>query len=294
MEKLGFDLDDGNVSGGGASGEARGQLSSESRRQSLERCIKSLVHSCQCRDANCRLQSCQKMKRVVSHAKSCRKKVNGGCPICKQLVAVCCYHAKCCKEDKCMVPFCNSIKARLAQQQMQAQLQSKALLQRRMAQMRSVCAAAAASSTPAAPTPTGPTSAPMAQGTQSPLTAGPASTGVRMDGGGSGGKPGMSAMSHHTSQMAQHPAGHQQPSHNVLIAVKQVHTHTHTHTGTTRLAEVSMLLCKQWKECLNHCSALFSVTLFSVSVNCSAFIKDVCAACVVYIGMLSCMCVLYC
>lgn len=121
-----------------------------------------------------------------------------------------------------MVPFCNSIKARLAQQQMQAQLQSKALLQRRMAQMRSVCAAAAASSTPAAPTPTGPTSAPMAQGTQSPLTAGPATTGVRMDGGGSGGKPGMSAMSHHTSQMAQHPAGHQQPSHNVLIAVKQV------------------------------------------------------------------------
>ncbi|XP_043224661.1 histone lysine acetyltransferase CREBBP-like [Amphibalanus amphitrite] len=143
MEKLGFDLD-------GETSDRAGQTASDLRRQSLERCIKSLVHSCQCRDANCRQQSCQKMKRVVSHTKSCRKKVNGGCPICKQLVAVCCYHAKCCKEDKCMVPFCGSIKSRLAQQQMQAQLQQKALLHRRMAMMRSSSGGSMAASVQAA------------------------------------------------------------------------------------------------------------------------------------------------
>ncbi|KAF0295122.1 Histone acetyltransferase p300 [Amphibalanus amphitrite] len=206
MEKLGFDLD-------GETSDRAGQTASDLRRQSLERCIKSLVHSCQCRDANCRQQSCQKMKRVVSHTKSCRKKVNGGCPICKQLVAVCCYHAKCCKEDKCMVPFCGSIKSRLAQQQMQAQLQQKALLHRRMAMMRSSSggsmaasvqaaaagAAAAAASSSAAPSAT--VSQPAAPPQQPrPLPGGP-------------GVPPATA--------AGQPGG-QGPPANVLMAVKRV------------------------------------------------------------------------
>ena len=55
------------------------------------------MHACQCRDANCRLPSCQKMKRVVQHTKICKRKTNGGCPICKQLIALCCYHAKHCQ-----------------------------------------------------------------------------------------------------------------------------------------------------------------------------------------------------
>ena len=69
----------------------------EARKLSIQRCIQSLVHACQCRDANCRLPSCHKMKRVVSHTKQCKRKTNGGCPICKQLIALCCYHAKLCQ-----------------------------------------------------------------------------------------------------------------------------------------------------------------------------------------------------
>ena len=69
----------------------------EARKLSIQRCIRSLVHACQCRDANCRLPSCHKMKRVVSHTKACKRKTNGGCPICKQLIALCCYHAKLCQ-----------------------------------------------------------------------------------------------------------------------------------------------------------------------------------------------------
>ena len=200
MEKLGFDLD-------GETSDRAGQTTSDLRRQSLERCIKSLVHSCQCRDANCRQQSCQKMKRVVSHTKSCRKKVNGGCPICKQLVAVCCYHAKCCKEDKCMVPFCGSIKSRLAQQQMQAQLQQKALLHRRMAMMRSSSGGSMAASVQAAAA--GAAAAPSAAPAQPP----PPPPQRPAPGGG----PGVPAAS------AAQPGG-QGPPANVLMAVKQVRT----------------------------------------------------------------------
>lgn len=90
MEKLGLDLDDGSpVEGQKANPQ-------EARKLSIQRCIHSLVHACQCRDANCRLPSCQKMKRVTQHTKICKRKTNGGCPICKQLIALCCYHAKHC------------------------------------------------------------------------------------------------------------------------------------------------------------------------------------------------------
>jgi len=66
MVKLGFDLDDGSSP---VPGEAKHSNPQEARKLSIQRCIQSLVHACQCRDANCRLPSCQKMKRVVSHAK---------------------------------------------------------------------------------------------------------------------------------------------------------------------------------------------------------------------------------
>ncbi|XP_048774287.1 CREB-binding protein-like isoform X2 [Ostrea edulis] len=130
MEKLGLDLDDG------TSTSDKQDNPQESRRQSIQRCIHSLVHACQCRDANCRLPSCQKMKRVVSHTKCCRKKTNGVCPICKQLIALCLYHAKHCTENKCQVPFCLQIKHKLRQQQLQHRLQQAQMLRRRMAVMQ--------------------------------------------------------------------------------------------------------------------------------------------------------------
>ncbi|XP_035253266.1 histone acetyltransferase p300-like [Anguilla anguilla] len=106
------------------------------RRLSIQRCIQSLVHACQCRNANCSLLSCQKMKRVVQHTKGCKRKTNGGCPICKQLIALCCYHAKHCQENKCPVPFCLNIKHKLRQQQLQHRLQQAQMLRRRMASMQ--------------------------------------------------------------------------------------------------------------------------------------------------------------
>lgn len=133
MDKLGFDLDDGS-----SPSDAKQTNPQEARKLSIQRCIQSLVHACQCRDANCRLPSCQKMKRVVTHTRSCKRKTNGGCPICKQLIALCCYHAKHCTETKCMVPFCLNIRQKLRQQQLQQRLQHAHFLKRRMAAVSSM------------------------------------------------------------------------------------------------------------------------------------------------------------
>ena len=87
------------------------------------------------------------MKRVVQHAKSCKRKSNQqggaqpqapGCPICKQLIALCCYHAKHCTEGKCPVPYCINIKHKLKQQQLQQRLQQAQILKRRIASMASM------------------------------------------------------------------------------------------------------------------------------------------------------------
>nr|XP_034986339.1 CREB-binding protein isoform X2 [Zootoca vivipara] len=131
MVKWGLGLDDDSNS----QGEQQSKSPQESRRLSIQRCIQSLVHACQCRNANCSLPSCQKMKRVVQHTKGCKRKTNGGCPVCKQLIALCCYHAKHCQENKCPVPFCINIKHKLRQQQLQHRLQQAQLIRRRMATM---------------------------------------------------------------------------------------------------------------------------------------------------------------
>lgn len=82
------------------------------------------------------------MKRVMAHTRSCRRKTNGGCPVCKQLIALCCYHAKHCQETKCPVPFCVTIKQKLQQQQLQQRMAQAHMMQRRMAAMRGAAMAA--------------------------------------------------------------------------------------------------------------------------------------------------------
>ncbi|XP_077308681.1 histone acetyltransferase p300 [Lithobates pipiens] len=152
MEKLGLGLDDESSNQQAAATQSPG----DSRRLSIQRCIQSLVHACQCRNANCSLPSCQKMKRVVQHTKGCKRKTNGGCPICKQLIALCCYHAKHCQENKCPVPFCLNIKHKLRQQQLQHRLQQAQMLRRRMASMQRTGVVGVQQSLPS-PNSTGPT-----------------------------------------------------------------------------------------------------------------------------------------
>nr|CAD7606217.1 unnamed protein product [Timema genevievae] len=196
MEKLGLDLDDGS-----SPSDQKQANPQEARKLSIQRCIQSLVHACQCRDANCRLPSCQKMKRVVQHTKICKRKTNGGCPICKQLIALCCYHAKHCQETKCPVPFCLNIKHKLKQQQLQQRLQQAQLLRRRMAVMNTRAAV---------PSVTQGGSALLASGATSPgIMAAPTNPGMVM-----------SLPSPHQGGGLK-PGTPQTPSPNVLQVVKQ-------------------------------------------------------------------------
>ncbi|XP_026544912.1 CREB-binding protein-like [Notechis scutatus] len=128
MEKRGLGMDNGSNN----QQAAAIQSPADSRRLSIQRCIQSLIHACQCRNANCSVPSCQKMKKVVQHTKRCKRKISGGCPVCKQLVALCCYHAKHCQENKCLVPLCLNIKRKLRQQELQHRLRQAQILRRRM------------------------------------------------------------------------------------------------------------------------------------------------------------------
>nr|KAF6360201.1 hypothetical protein mMyoMyo1_011153 [Myotis myotis] len=121
MVKVGLGLDEEAKEGdeGGSQGEPQFRSLWEWQRQAIQRCIQSLRHACQCRHANCLQPSCQKMRWVVQHTKGCQRKTNEGCGVCKQFIALCCYHAKHCQENTCPIPYCLNIKQKLCQQEIQ-------------------------------------------------------------------------------------------------------------------------------------------------------------------------------
>ena len=119
----------------GSKPENKGNTSS-SRQVSIQKCIQSLVHACQCTDANCQAFQCKKVKSIVAHTKSCKRKTSGGCLVCKQLIALSCIHAKSCMElNLCRVPFCLNIKQKMGQQHLQQRLQEAVLIRKRMAEV---------------------------------------------------------------------------------------------------------------------------------------------------------------
>ncbi|KAG8137066.1 hypothetical protein E2320_005607 [Naja naja] len=128
MEKPGLGMDDGSNN----QQAAATQSSKYARLLSIQRCIQSLIHACRCHNPNCSVPSCQNMNRVVQHTKRCKHKTNGRCPVCKQVIALCFYHAKHCQEIRCIVPFCLNIKRKLRQQQLLRLLQQAQMLRRRM------------------------------------------------------------------------------------------------------------------------------------------------------------------
>ena len=106
--------------------------------QEIQRFITSLEHATHCREPKCQLASCAKMKRVVEHTKTCKRKTGGGCRICQELIHLCCYHAKHCLERECVVPFCRHIKRKLRQPQVRQRFAQAETLRRRMMQRQSM------------------------------------------------------------------------------------------------------------------------------------------------------------
>lgn len=57
MEQMDFGLGNGGSPGGNSS-------NNKSSNRPVQRCMQSLVHACQCKNANCNMVACKKMKRV--------------------------------------------------------------------------------------------------------------------------------------------------------------------------------------------------------------------------------------
>uniref|UniRef100_A0A1I7Z7D8 histone acetyltransferase n=1 Tax=Steinernema glaseri TaxID=37863 RepID=A0A1I7Z7D8_9BILA len=93
------------------------------RNESIQRCIASLEHAVQCKEPECDRAECHKMKRVVTHTRGCRKRQESNCPVCKQLIALFCYHAKECHLEQCRVTFCQSIRRKLEEHKRLVELQ---------------------------------------------------------------------------------------------------------------------------------------------------------------------------
>lgn len=86
-----------------------------------------LMHALYCTKSSCTNSKCGTMKRVILHSKQCMKRKTNECEYCRQLIALCIYHAKSCKEESafCQVPFCGSIKIKLnIQNELKARLGS--------------------------------------------------------------------------------------------------------------------------------------------------------------------------
>jgi len=73
----------------------------------------------QCKKSDCDKKSCAKMKKLSIHIKRCRKENHTetsieSCQLCKQFIALCCYHAKRCDQQSCSIPYCGIIKKRVS------------------------------------------------------------------------------------------------------------------------------------------------------------------------------------
>jgi E1A/CREB-binding protein len=93
------------------------------RMQAILRALDSLIHSSTCRDDSCTYGQCEKMKKIFNHARDCKLKTQKDCRICKQLIALCCFHAKKCIESDCNVTFCSNIKEKIRVYRSQQQQQ---------------------------------------------------------------------------------------------------------------------------------------------------------------------------
>lgn len=75
----------------------------------LRKMLDLLVHASQCRFSNCQYPNCRKVKGLFRHGIQCKKRVVGGCPLCKKVWYLLQLHARACKESECHVPRCKCV-----------------------------------------------------------------------------------------------------------------------------------------------------------------------------------------
>ncbi|KAK6015661.1 TAZ zinc finger [Ostertagia ostertagi] len=134
-------------------GAESGDSSGNNRFESIQRCILSLVHACQCRDANCRRVSCHKMKRAVTNTRRCARR---GVQTVDRLVLLPCkalfsgfVFGKGSSPHPTRYLFCMNIRQKLAEQKRSIARRADMMMRRRIDGLQAVAGGPTSSSSSA-------------------------------------------------------------------------------------------------------------------------------------------------
>ncbi|OQR98352.1 histone acetyltransferase [Achlya hypogyna] len=96
----------------------------EERAKSIALHMQLLVHasSCSAEKGNCTSLNCEKMKELLRHGASCKRRATGGCTICRRVWALLQIHARQCRGADCAVPRCKDLREHLRKLALQQQL----------------------------------------------------------------------------------------------------------------------------------------------------------------------------
>lgn len=103
---------------------ADAKKSQEDRAKSLQGYLEVLSHAANCPGAPaCKLNNCEKMKKLFVHVQTCKLTYLKGCKVCQRLVSLIVVHARSCSvRGTCSLPFCDKIRERNERLRRQQQL----------------------------------------------------------------------------------------------------------------------------------------------------------------------------
>lgn len=103
---------------------AEAKRSQEERTKSLQGYLEVLSHAANCPGAPaCKLNNCEKMKKLFVHVQTCNLTYMKGCKVCQRLVSLIVVHARSCSaRGSCSLPFCDKIRERNERLRRQQQL----------------------------------------------------------------------------------------------------------------------------------------------------------------------------
>jgi hypothetical protein len=93
----------------------------ERRQRVMEGHVRLLEHACYCQEESCSTQSCDKMKLLVNHFRTC-KESKTACQWCKRILLLVRLHAQRCTTERCQVAACSLLQERIRMLQQQQQL----------------------------------------------------------------------------------------------------------------------------------------------------------------------------
>lgn len=103
---------------------AEAKKSQAERAKSLQGYLEVLSHAANCPGAPmCKLNNCEKMKKLFVHVRTCELTYLKGCKVCHRLVSLIIVHARSCGvRGSCSLPFCDKIRERNERMRRQQQL----------------------------------------------------------------------------------------------------------------------------------------------------------------------------